>query len=126
MRPYSKGNERVADVTLEERVGGRFYETWDDGTVMDWGEISAWEPPVRFVMSWLGTPVPTEVELSFRQLGPQLTRVSVEHRGWEALTDRQLSEDCALPGGYTGGAYRMGWTRILQAFTAAAEEDDGG
>jgi hypothetical protein len=43
--------------------------------------------------------------------------VAVEHRGWEALTDEQLSEDCALPGGYTAGAYMAAyWERILEAF----------
>lgn len=33
----------------------------------------AWQPPERFVMSWGGTPVPTEVEFSFAALGPALT-----------------------------------------------------
>jgi hypothetical protein len=61
------------------------------------------------------------VELSFRELGPTLTRVVVEHRGWEALTDEQLAEDCALPGGYNSGAYSAGWTRILEAFRQAVD-----
>jgi hypothetical protein len=39
------------------------------------------------------TPAPTEVELMFTPLGPALTRVAVEHRGWEALDDAQLRED---------------------------------
>jgi hypothetical protein len=67
-------------------------------------------------MTWTGTPAPTEVEFTFAALGPALTKVAVEHRGWEALTDEQLSEDCALPGGYTAGAYMAGWERILEAF----------
>jgi hypothetical protein len=37
----------------------------------------------------------------------------VEHRGWEALTDAQAGEDCALPGGYTAGSYATGWALIL-------------
>jgi hypothetical protein len=28
----------------------------------------------------------------------ELTRVAVEHRGWETLDDEQLREDCAAPG----------------------------
>lgn len=64
-------------------------------------------------MTWTMTSVATEVELSFAELGPPLTRVAVEHRGWERLTDEELARDCALPGGYTGGAYREGWARIL-------------
>jgi hypothetical protein len=48
-----------------------------------------------------------------------LTRVAVEHQGWEALSDAQLGQDCHLPGGYSGGAYTTGWTRILAAFAQA-------
>ena len=120
VRPFSAGQDRVRDVTFEERLGGRVYETWHDGTVVDWGEVRLWEPPTRFAMSWTATPVETEVELSFALLGPSLTRVSVEHRGWEALSEDQLAEDCALPGGYKSGGYAVGWARILDCLAAAA------
>lgn len=119
-RPFSAGQDQVRDITLEPRAGGRVYETWHDGTVVDWGEMLLWQPPHRFVMTWTSTPAPTEVELTFTALGPKLTRVAVEHRGWEALSDAQLAEDCALPGGYTNGAYSKGWSEILARFTAAA------
>jgi hypothetical protein len=121
VRPFSAGGERVRDLTLERKLGGRVYETWDDGTIVEWGELLEWQPPLRFTMSWTGTPAPTEVELTFRALGPALTRVAVEHRGWEALSDAQLAQDCALPGGYDSGAYSQGWTTILGCFTAAVD-----
>jgi hypothetical protein len=124
-QPFSAGKDRVRDVTIEKRPGGRVYETWDDGTEIDWGTVTTWEPPARFVMTWAGTPAPTEVEFTFAALGPALTRVAVEHRGWEALTDKQLSQDCALPGGYTAGAYLAGWARILEAFCHPISEDAG-
>jgi hypothetical protein len=121
VNPFSAGKDRVRDVTIEPRTGGRVYETWQDGTQVTWGDLLAWDPPERFVMTWTMTPVPTEVELRFRVLGPALTQVEVEHRGWEALSDEQLAEDCALPGGYLGGSYAAGWTRILARMVAAAE-----
>ena len=124
VQPYSAGQDRVRDVTFEERVGGRVYETWVDGTAIEWGEVLAWEPPTRFAMTWTSTPAPTEIEVSFSALGPALTRVTVEHRGWEALTDAQLAEDCAVPGGYLGGAFNQGWATILARFTAAVEGVD--
>lgn len=31
---------------------------------------------------------------------------------------RPLARDCALPGGYLGGAYREGWARILGCLAA--------
>ena len=120
VQPFSAGKDRVRDVTIEQRTGGRVYETWADGTVVEWGKLLVWDPPARFVMTWAETPVPTEVELSFAALGPAMTRVMVEHRGWEELSDAQLSEDCALPGGYSSGAYSVGWVRILESFAAAA------
>jgi len=115
VQPFSAGKDRVRDVTVEPRLGGRIYETWDDGTEVDWGTVTAWEPPEGLVMTWTGTPAATEVEFTFTALGPGLTRAAVEHRGWDALTDEQLAEDCALPGGYSSGAYAAGWAMILQS-----------
>jgi uncharacterized protein YndB with AHSA1/START domain len=125
VQPFSAGKDRVRDVTIEPLPGGRVYETWDDGTTVTWGHVLAWSPPARLVMSWRETPVPTEVELVFAELGPNLTRVTVEHRGWDALTEEQLSRDCALPGGYRSGGYLAGWTQILLRLMAAAEADGG-
>ncbi len=121
VNPLSFGKARARAVTIEEHLGGRVYETWDDGTTVDWGEVTVWEPPSGFAMTWTSTPAPTEVELTFRVLGPALTHVAVEHRGWESLTEEQLREDCAAPGGYRSGAYATGWGRVLERFTAAAE-----
>jgi uncharacterized protein YndB with AHSA1/START domain len=123
VQPFSAGGERVVDITVEPRLHGRVYETWSDGTVVEWGHVLVWEPPRRIAMTWMSTPVTTEVELTFAALGPALTRVAVEHRGWDALSDAQLSEDCALPGGYASGAYATGWARILTQLVAAAEAD---
>ncbi len=122
VQPFSAGKDRVRDITIEQRAGGRVYETWDDGTEVDWGTVTAWEPPTRLVMTWTGTPATTEVEFAFTALGPALTRVAVEHRGWEALTDEQLSADCALPGGYNSGAYSVGWSTILNRLAAVISD----
>ena len=124
VQPFSAGKERVRDVTIEPRPGGRVYETWDDGTEVNWGTVTVWEPPARFVMTWGGTPVPTEVEFTFAALGPAVTKVAVEHRGWDALTEEQLAADCALPGGYRSGAYAAGWATVL-SHLAGAMPDTG-
>ena len=100
------------------RRGGRVYETWHDDTTVDWGELLVWDPPHRFTMSWTCTPAPTEVELTFSALGPSLTRVAVEHRGWEALSrgpaPRRLRR-CPVA---TPRAFATGWARILAALAA--------
>lgn len=124
VEPLSIGKGRVRDVTVDPRLGGRVYETWDDGTTVDWGQVVLWQPPGRFVMSWVHTPAPTEVELAFAPLGPGLTRVTVEHRGWEHLAEQQLAEDCAAPGGYRSGAYRAGWLLVLERFHRSVAASD--
>ncbi len=118
VEPFSAGGGRVRDVTFEQRPGGRVYETWDDGSTVDWGTVRTWEPPHRFAMSWLVTGTATEVELTFTALGAARTLVAVEHRGWEALSDAELTDDCALPGGYAGGSFTRGWATILGSFAA--------
>lgn len=106
---HSLGGEKAVSVTCEERVGGRVYETWVDGQTRTWGTLLAWDPPQRFVLTWdVIQPSVTEVELTFQPLGPALTRVQVEHRGWERLTEEQISR--------VRGDYSRGWALILQRF----------
>ncbi|HEY4226584.1 MAG TPA: SRPBCC domain-containing protein [Pseudolysinimonas sp.] len=121
LTPFSSGTDRVVRVEFEEHVGGRIYEIWDDGTERDWGQVLEWRPPERFVMTWNITGEPTDVELRFTDLDDGSTRVDLEHRGWERLTEAQLGEDCALPGGYLGGSFTRGWATILRRFVAATE-----
>lgn len=120
--PFSAGKQRVKQITIEPGTGGRVYETWDDGTIVSWGELLAWEPPNRLLMTWSETPRPTEVEISFETLGPALTRVTVNHRGWENLSEEELQRDCALPGGYRSGGYTIGWRQILHCLADALHE----
>ena len=121
VEPFSTGGTRVRDVSMDRRLGGKVVETWDDGTAHEWGELVAWDPPHGFTMSWLLTAEPTEVELTFRPLGAALTRVSVEHRGWERMTEEQLGGACALPEGYRGGSYVRGWSMILERLVEHAD-----
>ncbi|MGH8828206.1 MAG: hypothetical protein ACRDVZ_11560 [Jiangellaceae bacterium] len=60
-----------------------------------------------------------------RPLGPPLTRVSVEHRGWEALSEEQLAAECRIPGGgYLGGTFDRGWELVLTRLAEAVEGVD--
>ncbi|MEU8663562.1 SRPBCC domain-containing protein [Actinoplanes philippinensis] len=115
-RPHSLGQERVVSVTVERELGGRVYETWADGSQVGWGEVIAWDPPERFGMTWTILPAVTEVELTFTALAPALTRVALEHRGWDRLTEEQLAGATSVPGGYEAG-----WKRILEIFVQHVE-----
>jgi len=75
-------------IVLEGRVGGRIFERTPDGDEFDWGRIRVWEPPSRLVYSWhlLRDPMQaTEVEIRFRSIDDDATRIEIEHRGWERL-----------------------------------------
>jgi hypothetical protein len=116
VQTHSMGQERVAGVVFERELGGRIYETWDDGGESTWGHVLAWDPPNGFTMTWDILPGETEVQLSFRALGPALTRVEVEHRGWERLTDEQFAQLPTARGGYSEG-----WKLILATFARTQE-----
>lgn len=124
LTPFSYGGDRVRHVSVEERVGGDVSEVWDDGTTVSWGEVLEWAPPTALTMTWNITGTPTEVALRFVPLAPSLTRVDLEHRGWERLSDAELDRDCALPGGYNGGAFQTGWTEILGRLRTAVERHE--
>ncbi|HEX2375134.1 MAG TPA: SRPBCC domain-containing protein [Actinomycetota bacterium] len=105
---------RVAAVVLEGRVGGRLYERWHDGGEADWGQVLAWEPPVRLLLSWSPNPersAATEVEVRFTAVEGDHTRVELEHRGWERLGDVAAE---------LRGSYRDGWPRVLDSFATTA------
>jgi hypothetical protein len=72
-------------------------------------------------MTWNQTGTATEVRLSFRERSATATVVTLEHLGWERLTEAELARACALPGGYLGGAFRSGWERILGNYRDAAD-----
>ena len=117
-RTHSQGLERVQRVVFEEQVGGRIYEIWDDGTEATWGTVLAFDRPRRFRMTWDNLPAGTEVEVTFRSLGPALTRVELEHSGWERLTLDQVATATRH------ASYDTGWAMILGLFLTAAETAD--
>jgi uncharacterized protein YndB with AHSA1/START domain len=99
------GRDRVADVVLEPRLGGRLYERWHDGRDAPWGDVVAWEPPERLVVTWQPNPESpgaTEVEVLFEATAPATTTVRLVHRGWERLgaaaADRRSNYEADWPG----------------------------
>ncbi len=101
-KTHSIGLEKAVRVAFEPRVGGRIFETQDEGTEVAWGEISVWDAPRKIVHSWhlsRGADKATEVEITFTALGESETRVDLVHRNWENLGE----EAERLHGDYDGG-----------------------
>ncbi|MGH3971554.1 MAG: SRPBCC family protein, partial [Mycobacterium sp.] len=51
-KEHSIGNAEIAEVVLEPRSGGRWFERGIDGSECQWGRIAAWEPPRKVVLLW--------------------------------------------------------------------------
>jgi uncharacterized protein YndB with AHSA1/START domain len=83
----AKGQKSVR-VTIEPRVGGRVYETLQDGSQLEWGEVLAYNPGRLFSMEWLlGRPSSeaTEVTVRFEKRDDAGCRVTLTHENWENI-----------------------------------------
>jgi uncharacterized protein YndB with AHSA1/START domain len=98
---------------IEPATGGRWYERGTDGSECDWGEVLAYEPPSRLVLSWQINgqwkyePDPahgSEVEVTFTAAGPGRTRVQLEHRhlGRPGSAGQAIHDAVRSPGGWPG------------------------
>ena len=112
---HTVSGEPNLQVVLEGRIGGRIFERTHAGGEHDWGEVVAWEPPRRLVYLWhlnRDRTDATEVEIRFVPSGA-LTRVEIEHRGWEQL-------------GAEGRPWRDrnmgGWSTLLPHFIEATSK----
>lgn len=120
---YHIGRADVAEVILEPREGGRWYERGVDGTECDWGRVLTWEPPHRLVFTWQinGTwrfdPDPehaSEIEVRFTADGPGETTVEVEHSHFERLDGGGTINDAIRGGG--------GWAQLLAGLATTVAE----
>jgi uncharacterized protein YndB with AHSA1/START domain len=115
-KTHSVGEERVEEVVLEPRVGGRFFERLDDGTEHEWGRVTEFEPPKRFACTWYASRGPETaqlIEATFKAENGG-TRVKLEQTGWETLGER--AEDVRARYDSEGG-----WDLVLARFADAAE-----
>ena len=94
------------------------YSRQIDGSECDWGRVLVWEPPRRLVMAWQIThewgyepdlAKASEVEIVFTPLGPNSTRVDLEHRHFERHGAGAMSMRTAVDS-------PNGWGGLLQLF----------
>ena len=120
---YHIGQADVAQIILEPRVGGRWYERGVDGSECDWGRVLAWEPTERVVFTWqIGgdwqfDPDPSrasEIEVRFHADGPAQTTVEVEHRYFERLVDGEGVYGAIRSGG--------GWPALLDSYARMVKD----
>jgi len=116
------GAAPLADVVMEPRAGGRWYEKGTDGKECDWGRVLVWEPPHRIVLAWGLQPDWTyspdaarasEVSVEFFAEGAAATRVELEHR----LLERHGADYEKLRAGVDSPD---GWPGILARYAETA------
>jgi hypothetical protein len=110
-----------AAITVEPRVGGRWYECATDGSECTWGKVVSWNPPDGVVLTWQLTAdfaydpaFVTEVEIRFTPDGANATRVDLEHRNLERYGEKADTIRPMLDS-------PEGWGSSLTNFAAAAE-----
>jgi uncharacterized protein YndB with AHSA1/START domain len=120
-RSHTIDKSPLKRAVIEPRQGGRWYGLNEDGVESPWGEVLAWEPPVRLLLAWringkftYDPAVLTEVEVRFTPEGDGLTRVDFEHRHLERLGEGGEKARAAMGG-------PGGWGGILERFKTAVE-----
>lgn len=111
---YTFSMAGFASASVEDRVGGEWFERDATGKRLRWGTVRAFDPPARLVLSFaIGAdrgPLPetqaSEVEVRFEAEGPDSTRVTIEHREF----DRHGKDAEALRSGMNSPG---GWPLIL-------------
>jgi hypothetical protein len=104
-------------IVLQGGVGGRIYERTSDGIEHDWGQVTVWNPPTQLVYLWhlrRDRSDATEVEIRFVARGSRVTRVEIEHRGWERM---------GKAGDDWRDRNRAGWETLLPHFRVAVTKE---
>jgi len=108
-RSHSIGAAPQADVIIEPRAGGRWYERGQDGSECEWGKVLHWEPPARLILAWqidarwkYDPACVTEIEINFTALAAMQTRVDFEHRHLERLGEQAAAVRDRLDSGWPG------------------------
>ena len=115
-RSYKIGEPDLDKVVIEPRERGRWYELGVDGTECVWGEVLAYDPPNRLVLTWCIAgdwqldDGASQIEVTFTAAGDG-TRVELEHRNFERL---RLGEAMREQVGGEGG-----WSGLLAAYSEA-------
>lgn len=122
-REHNLLSSPLVTTVFETHVGGHVFDRAEDGSECHWARVLAFEPPARIVISWdIGPrwqlePDPSrcsEVEFRFVELGPELTRVEVEHRHLDRHGDGWPGQAAAL-------ASDDAWPLYLRRFAEAVD-----
>ena len=121
---FRTGREGESRIRFEPGVAGRLIEAFDeDADPFVLGRITVWEPSKQLVFQMGGRDFAqgeeTEVDVRFEAVA-QGTRVTVEHRGWDAFPANHPVRHGLMGGAFTSmmGAF---WGDLLVSHRAVCE-----
>jgi uncharacterized protein YndB with AHSA1/START domain len=105
------------ELRFEGGEGGRLVTTLANGKEFEIGRITAWLPGQRLAFTWRqATFAPdqlTHVEVHFEPVGEE-TRVTVEHRGWDAIPQEHAARH-----GFPLGVFQIRQAKHWRALLAS-------
>jgi uncharacterized protein YndB with AHSA1/START domain len=118
--------DRAGTLVFEPGAGGRLVEVYGPGDEHEVGTVRVWEPGRRLVLGWRGAGFApgeeTEVEVRFERAAAG-TRVTLEHRGWEALRPDHPARH-GLVGGAFASMLGLWWGDRLNELRACAQRNE--
>jgi uncharacterized protein YndB with AHSA1/START domain len=102
---------------FEPGPNGRLFTTLPNGKEFEIGRITRWEPPTCLAFSWRQATFTheqqTHVVVCFEPVGDE-TRVTVEHRGWDAIPQEHAARH-----GFPLGVFQMRLAEQWRALLAS-------
>lgn len=115
-------------LAFEPEPPQRLVEIGADGERFEIGPVTGWDPPRRLTFGWRQAGFPpgasTEVSVRFDAAGDGVTRVTVEHVGWDAIPREHAARH-----GFPLDAFQMRlaewWQVLLRSLDDRAAPRDG-
>lgn len=111
-----------ADIIVEPRAGGRFFERGEDGSECEWGRVIVFQPGEKLMLGWqlnadweFDPDFEVEVDVTFTSSGDE-TLVRLEHRQLERYGRQAVDVRASISG-------EGGWSGILGSYSNCCAEE---
>ncbi|MBV9157436.1 MAG: SRPBCC domain-containing protein [Acidobacteriaceae bacterium] len=114
---HSITGDEAETCAIEPWAGGKVFERTRLGEELEWGIVTAWEPPKRVEFTWhpaTNHEDDQKVEIKFRTVAYG-TEITVTHHGWDAAATHRGWDAAAIEGSTAGPRAMACWLAILDS-----------